>query len=395
MEKIKITLKTFFGAEQVLQEELTELGYTDSKLLNRAVQIEGTWKDVYYLNLHLRCAICVLVEFKTFRIKEEKDVYKQALKIDWTQFFTIDKSFAIRGAVNSKLFSHSQYPHLLLKDAIVDVFREKTGKRPDVQLKSPQVVFDLYIKEDFVTISLNTSGAPLFQRGYRFETGEAPMNEVIAASLIRMSGWDRKSAFMDPFCGSGTILIEAAMLAANIPSCIDRQHYAFKNFKNYDEALWDEIYAAANKRCKPFDFPIAGSDIDSEMVLITKRNLRGLPFSKFITVTTKSFEEVKKIAPNGTLICNPPYGERMGEDVNEMYAALGDWFKNELKGYQCWVISSNEEAFKNVGLKPDRKYKLYNGDLECSFRKYSIFEGFRKSVLAENNGETEVANELP
>jgi putative N6-adenine-specific DNA methylase len=247
--------------------------------------------------------------------------------------------------------------------------------------KSPQVVFDLYIKEDFVTLSLNTSGAPLFHRGYRFEVGEAPMNEVVAAGLIRLSGWDKKSAFIDPFCGSGTILIEAALLAANIPSNIERVHYAFKNFKNYNEALWEGIYHKANKRAAEFDFPIIGSDIDSEMVLMAKRNLRGLPVSRNVSITTAPFNEVKKPADKGTLICNPPYGMRIGENIEEMYAELGDWFKNELKGYSCWVISANEDALKHVGLKPDSKVKLYNGDLECSYRQYTIFDGFRKDVL--------------
>lgn len=383
MKKIKITLKTIFGLENVLQDELKELGYPNSTLQNRAVQIEGTWEDVYFLNLHVRCAICVLVEFKTFRIREEKDLYNQAMKIDWTEYFSSEKTFSIRGSVHSKLFSHTQYPYLLLKDAIVDVFRDKTGRRPDVSLKSPQVVFDLYIKDEFVTLSLNTSGLPLFQRGYRFETGEAPLNEVMAAGLIRMSGWDRKSTFMDPFCGSGTLLIEAALLAANIPSNIERQHYAFKNFNNYDPLLWEGIYHKANKKCPNFDFEIIGSDIDSEMMLMTKRNLRALPISRAVTVSTNAFEDVKKVGEKGTLICNPPYGQRIGEDVEDMYEKLGDWFKNELKGYTCWIISSNEDALKRVGLKPDSKTKIYNGDLECSFRKYTIFDGFRKEVLSK------------
>ena len=388
MENIKITLKTIFGLEKVLKEELAELGYKETEQLNRAVQLKGTWEDVYFLNLHVRCAICVLVELKTFKIRDEKDLYKQAMKIDWPSYFTIDKTFSVRGAVQSKLFSHTQYPYLLLKDAIVDVFRDQTGDRPDVSLKSPQVVFDLYIKEDFVTLSLNTSGAPLFHRGYRFEVGEAPMNEVVAAGLIRLSGWDKKSAFVDPFCGSGTILIEAALLAANIPSNIERVHYAFKNFKNYNEGLWEGIYHKANKRTEAFDFPIVGSDIDSEMVLMAKRNLRGLPISRNVTITTMPFNEVKKPADKGTLICNPPYGMRIGENIEEMYAELGDWFKNELKGYSCWVISANEDALKHVGLKPDSKVKLYNGDLECSYRQYTIFDGFRRDAMHRVSTET-------
>lgn len=385
MEQIKITIKTIYGAEEVLKEELNELGYSELTVLNRAVQLMGTWKDVYFLNLHLRCAMSILVEIKQFRIRDEKDLYKQCMKIDWTSYFSGDKTFAVKGAVQSNLFSHTQFPFLLVKDAIVDTFRDKYGDRPDVNLKSPQLVFDLYIRDANCTLSINTSGLPLFHRGYRIDTGEAPINEVTAAVLVRMSGWDRKSTFVDPFCGSGTLLIEAALLAANIPSLIERQHFAFKNLLNYKSEIWNEIQEAANFRCKGFDFQIIGSDIDSESMLRTKRNLRGLPIGRFVEVSTASFDEVKKPAENGVLICNPPYGERIGESeaVEEMYEALGDWFKNELKGFDCWVISSNQEALKRIGLKPDKKIKLYNGDLECSYRKFSIFDGFKKDQFSK------------
>ena len=393
MEKIKITLKTLFGAEEVLKDELIELGFPEVTLLNRAVQIEGTWKDVYFLNLHVRCAISVIVEIASFRISDEQDLYKKAKKIDWTQYFTSDKTFAVKGAVFSTLFSHTQYPYFLIKDAIADTFREKEGERPDVNVKKPQVMFDIYIKENQVDLSLNTSGLPLYMRGYRQEAGIAPLNEVLAAILIRMSGWDRKSTFIDPFCGSGTLLIEAAFLAANIPSCIERQHFAFKNFKNFDENLWEEIQSKATRICKEFDFDIFGSDIDSEMVLMTKRNIRPLPIARAIKLSVNSFEELNADEINSeeeknsegkykgstpTLISNPPYGERMGDEINEMYQGLGDWFKKDLKGFSCWIISSNLEAFKSVGLNPSRRIKLFNGDLECSFRQYKIFEGSRK-----------------
>ncbi len=389
MEQLTITIKTIFGVEEVLKEELNELGYNEVTVLNRAVQIQGTMADVYYLNLHLRCAMSVLVEVKKFKIRDEQDLFKQCLKIDWTSYFDIDKSFAVKGAIQSKLFSHTQFPFLLVKDAIVDTFRDKMGERPNVNIKTPQVVFDLYIKENQVTISLNTSGAPLYQRGYRTEVGEAPLNEVTAAALVRLSGWDRKSTFMDPFCGSGTILIEAALLASGIPSNIDRQHYAFKNFIGFDAALWEKIQSEAIKTCKGFDFDILGSDMDSNMMMMTKRNLRGLPIGRFVNVTTNSFQEVKKPSETGTIVCNPPYGERMGEDIEDMYQELGDWFKNELKGWNCWVISSNEEGFKSIGLKPTTKVKLYNGDLECSFREFRIFDGFRKDFLKDQNGDVE------
>jgi putative N6-adenine-specific DNA methylase len=380
--KKNITLKTFYGLEEVLKDELVELGYSDVKVLNRAVQIVGTWRDVYFLNLHSRCAISVLVEVANFSIKNEDDLYKKCMKIDWTQYFDITKTFAVKGAIFSDFFKHSQFPFLLVKDAIADTFRNKFGKRPDVHIKVPQVLFDVYINDHNVTISLNSSGVPLFQRGYRQSTGDAPLNEVVAAALVRMSGWDRKSVFLDPFCGSGTILIEAGMLAAGIPSSIERQHYAFKNFSNYDANLWDEIYEAANKRCQSLPCRIVGSDIDPDMIMKTRRNLKGIAVGRFIETDIRSFDEVKKPESTGFMVTNPPYGERMGDNIEEMYSSIGDWMKTELKGYTCWVISASEEGFKSIGLRPERRIKMYNGDLECSFRKFSIYEGSKK---AKNN----------
>lgn len=388
-EKFMITLKTFYGLEEVLSEELLELGYTDVKILNRAVQISGTWKDVYYLNLHTRCAISVLAEVAKFTIRHEDDLYKKCMKIDWTQFFDVNKTFAVKGAVFSDFFKHSQFPFLLVKDAIVDTFRDKLGERPDVHVKVPQVLFDVYINDNTVTISLNSSGVPLFQRGYRQSAGEAPLNEVVAAALIRMSGWDRKSPFMDPFCGSGTILIEAAMLAAGIPSSIERQHYAFKNFVNYDACLWEEIYDAANKRCQSLPCKIVGSDISPDMVMKTKRNLRGVAVGRFVDVEIRSFDEMKKPDGNGIMLTNPPYGERMGENIEEMYEGLGNWMKSEMQGYTCWIISASEEGFKSIGLRPERRIKLFNGDLECSFRKFSIYEGSKKGKYIQNEETSE------
>lgn len=382
-ENLMITLKTFYGLEEVLREELIELGYSEVKILNRAVQISGTWKDVYYLNLHTRCAISVLAEVAKFTIRHEDDLYKKCMKIDWTQFFDVNKTFAVKGAIYSDFFKHSQFPFLLVKDAIVDTFRDKLGNRPDVHVKVPQVLFDVYINDNTVTISLNSSGVPLFQRGYRQSAGEAPLNEVVAAALIRMSGWDRKSPLMDPFCGSGTILIEAAMLAAGIPSSIERQHYAFKNFANYDARLWEEIYDAANKRCQSLPCKIVGSDISPDMVMKTKRNLRGVAVGRFIDVEIRPFDESKKPAENGFMVTNPPYGERMGDNVEEMYESLGNWMKTEMQGFTCWVISASEEGFKSIGLRPERRIKLFNGDLECSFRKFTIYEGSKKGKYME------------
>lgn len=379
-----ITLKTFYGLEDVLKSELEEFGYTNVEVLNRAVQVKGTWRDVYFLNLNVRCAISVLVQIASFKIKSEEDLYKKALKINWKEYFSVDKTFAVKGAVFSSIFRHSQYPFLLVKDAIVDTFRKNSNERPNVNVKSPQVLFDVYINNENVTVSLNTSGVPLFQRGYRQSVGEAPLNEVVAAGLIKLSGWNKKEPFIDPFCGSGTLLIEAALIAANIPPCIERFHYAFKNFVNFNPDVWDDIYNKAEKKCNTFEPTILGFDQNPDMVLKAKRNLRGLPIGRFLKVEISDFQSIKELEiSSGVMISNPPYGERMGEGLEELYEELGDFMKNKLKGFECWIISSNVSALKSVGLKPSRKMRLFNGDLECSFRRYSIYEGSKKGKYIE------------
>lgn len=378
--KLIITLKTVYGLEDAVVEELMEMGYTEGRVGNRAVQIQGTWEDVYKLNLHCRCVISVLVQIAEFDLKNEDDLYKQCMKIDWTSIFTVDKTFAIKGAVFSDMFKHTQFPYLVVKDAVADTFRKVNGERPNVNIKTPQVMFDLYIRDKHAIISLNTSGVPLFQRGYRENVGEAPLNEVVAAGLIRLSGWDRRSTFVDPFCGSGTLLIEAAFLACGIPSNIERQHYAFKNLKNFQPELWEGMLRDAQKRVTELPCQIIGGDISDEMVLKARRNLRALPFGRFVQTQACSFQDLKVPEGGGVMITNPPYGVRMGEGIEELYENLGSWMKHSMKGFNCWVLSSSEEGFKTIGLKPDKKIKVFNGELECSFRKFSIYEGSKKNA---------------
>ncbi len=380
-KELTITLKCFFGFEETLKEELIEYGYNDVETLNRAVQIKGSWKDIYFLNLHSRCSISILVEIASFRIKTENDLYNRASKIKWSEYFDVKKTIAVKGAIYSDLFTNTHYPYLLVKDAIVDHFRELTGDRPDIEIKRPQVLIDLYISNTQVTISVNTSGNPLFQRGYRNASGEAPINEVVAASLIRMSGWDRKTTLLDPFCGSGTLLIEGALLATGIPSNIERQHYAFKNFKNFDQKLWDEIYDNATRIVRKLPCRFIGSDISDEMVLKSRRNLREFSFGRFIEISGKPFNEVTKTDEPVFIISNPPYGQRLELD-EELYSEIGTWLKHEIKEGTACIISSSEEGFKSIGLKHSKKVKVYNGNLDCSFRSYELFEGKRKDTIS-------------
>ncbi len=368
-----ITIKTVFGLEPALEQNLRELSYDDIQVINRGVQIQGTWEDVYRLNYELRCGISVLVELAHFHFTDKEDLYKNIRALGWTQLFDGRKTFAIRGFAKSELFPNTQFPLLLAKDAIVDDFRARTGSRPNVDLKNAEVVLDLHIHENQATVSINTSGDPLFKRGYRKETGLAPLNEVVAAGMIYLSGWDRKAAFMDPMCGSGTLAIEAAMIASNSPSGKLRESFTFMHLKNFDRSLWDQIVAIADNKIVRCEAKIYASDESDMMINKARRNIRTLPFARSIELQTNDFRAIKKPSENGVVITNPPYGERIGENVEQLYKDLGDWMKQQMSGFDCWILSSNKDAFKSVGLKANRTIKLFNGSLPCDFKKYEMF----------------------
>jgi putative N6-adenine-specific DNA methylase len=371
---LTITLKCFFGFEQVLKEELEELGFTDCRLGNRAVSLSGTWKDVYFLNLYSRCAISVLVEITRFAFRSEQDLYDASLSVKWSNWFHESQTFVVRGAIQTQKVRNTHYPFLLIKDGIVDHFRENNKERPSIDTKHPKIVIDLYLNDKEGVISVNTSGLPLFQRGYRTSTGIAPINEVVAASLIRLSGWDRKQAFYDPFCGSGTLLIEAALLATGIPSNIERTHYAFKNLANFDADVWDNIYENAPRVVRSLPCSISGSDISDEMVIKARRNLRGFSFGRFIEVSSKDFREITDKNGIEFILTNPPYDERMQLEDEELYQHLGTWMKHTMQEVPTWIISSNKEGFHAIGLKPSKKIEVFNGDIKCSFRRYDTYD---------------------
>lgn len=374
---MKLVAKTLFGLEEILSQELKDLGAQNIKAANRAVYFEGDKEMLYRSNLWLRTAIAILVPLTEFRFKDEKDLYRQFSKINFFDHLTLEKTFAVKGAVHSTMFRHTQFPMLVMKDAIADQFRAKYNARPDVDTVHPNVVFDVYIQENHCVVSLNSSGAPLFQRGYRRSTGEAPLNEVVAAGLIYLSGWDKNSNFIDPFCGSGTLPIEAALMANGIPSNIARKQYAFQHWADYDEALWNKIYDEAPRVPKRnLSFKIIGSDTDGEVILKARENVKALPLGKTVEFEVKDFNDVVPPEGGGTLISNPPYGERLDDyDIGDLYQAIGNFFKRKLPGYTCWLMSSNFDALKRIELKPSKKLQLYNGSLDCDFRRFDIFQG--------------------
>lgn len=379
-KNLTITLKCFFGFESVLQEELMELGYEESQKGNRAVSIQGSWKDVYFLNLYSRCAISILVEICRFPFRNEQDVYDASASIRWSSIFNEKNTIAIKGAIQTKKVRNTHYPFLLVKDGISDHFRSIGKERPSVDIKHPKVAIDLYLTDKEGIISINTSGLPLFQRGYRVATGIAPINEVVAACLIRLSGWDRKTAFYDPFCGSGTFLIEAALLASGIPSNIERSHYAFKNLNTFEAATWQEILDNSPRIVKSLPCEIGGSDISDEMVLKSRRNLRGFSFGRFVQIQSLDFKQIEASEHLGFILCNPPYDERISLENEALYQELGTWMKHKMQGVPTWIISSNEEGWNQIGLKPTKKYEVFNGDLRCNFRRYDTFAGSKSEA---------------
>lgn len=379
--KFNLVVKTFKGLEDVLLSELEELGATDIKKGNRMVEFIGDKTMMYKANFHLRTALRVLKSIAEFEVTNENELYKSIQTVDWSEYFDLRNTFAVDSVVNSKEFSHSKYVALKVKDAIVDQFREKYEKRPYVDTEDPDVRISIHISNTSCTVSLDSSGESLHKRGYRTKTNKAPLNEVLAAGMILMSGWDKKSSFIDPMCGSGTLLIEAAMIANNIPPGIYRQKFGFETWKDFDNELLEQIYEEESEENNS-DVKIIGADISEIAIRMAKENISNASLKRKIELHIKpieNFDPIKVKGENGILITNPPYDERIKKnEINNFYKVLGDIFKNRFKGFETWLISNNFDAIKNIGLKPSKKQTLFNGALECKFLNYSIYEGSKK-----------------
>ena len=377
---MKLLVKTFFGLEPVLVEELERMGAREIIPLKRAVQFEGDLKMLYRASLELRTAVRILTPIHTFRAQNEDEFYDKVKAMDWGAHLDLKKTFAVDGVTNSPIFTHSKYIALKTKDAIVDQFRDKTGRRPNVDVRNPDLRINVHIKNDFITISFDTSGEPLFKRAYREDVGEAPINEVLAAGMILLSGWRGDKDFFDPMCGSGTIPIEAAMIAKNMAPNLLRKEFGFMKWPDFDAKLWNEVVEEAKTRIIDTELFIQRTDSSFQAFRIAERNAVAAGLRDVITLKRKQFERLeKRNTEGGVLIMNPPYDVRLGvNQINEFYKSIGDRFKQSWKGVDAWIISSNLEAMKNVGLRPSRRITLFNGSLECKFQKYEMYEGTKK-----------------
>lgn len=376
---MKFIAKTVTGLEEVLSNEIKQLGGEQIKILKRAVSFEGNLKLLYRANLELRTAIRILVPIYSFRARNEHILYKRIKALDWSRYMKVNDTLAIDGTTHSEYFNHSKYVALKSKDAIVDQFREKTGRRPNVNVHSPTLRINIHIQDDEVNVSLDSSGEPLFKRGYREERLEAPLNEILAAGMILISGWNKDSDFLDAMCGSGTLPIEAGLIAKNIPSQWKRKKFGFQKWKDFDIALWHEVRNEAQARIVDFDYDIFGLDRDFRAISIARVNALSADLSEDINFQRTTFEKLEAPSSKGIMILNPPYDERLHiKNINEMYKMMGDRFKQEFKGWEVWVISSNFEALKHIGLRPSKKIRLNNGSLECKFLKFEMYEGSKK-----------------
>ena len=372
--------KTLHGLEEVLAAELHAIGAKDITILKRAVSFTGNKKLLYRANLELRTALRILVPFFTFRVRHESALYNKIKTIDWSKFMDVNDTLAIDGVTHSKYFNHSKYIALKTKDAIVDQFRDKIGKRPNVNTYNPTLRVNVHINEDQCTVSLDSSGESLHKRGYRKETQEAPINEVLAAGMILLSGWKKDCNFIDAMCGSGTIPFEALMFARNIAPQYNREYFCFKKWKDFDENLWDEVVKESKEREAEFNFKILGFDRDFQAIRIAERNLDESGLEGQIEFKRKRFESLQPPDEKGVLIINPPYDERLQDkNINDLYEMIGDRLKKAFAGYNAWIISSNMEAIKHIGLRPSRRISLYNGALDCKFLKFEMYAGSKKT----------------
>ncbi|WP_298248193.1 class I SAM-dependent RNA methyltransferase [uncultured Christiangramia sp.] len=385
MDNYRMIAKTLFGFESILAKELLDLGAMDIKEGNRMVSFVGDKGFMYKANLCLRTAIKVLKPYESFTANSEQELYDNIKKLPWEKFLDVEGSLAIDSAVHSEIFTHSQYVALKSKDAIVDRFREKFGKRPDVDLDFPDLRINIHIENNFCNVSFDSSGDSLHKRGYRTATNIAPINEVLAAGMLLMSGWDGQCDFLDPMCGSGTIPIEAAMIACNIPPNLNRKEFAFEKWNDWDEDLYEKIEASAMKKVRDFHFKIRGYDKAPSAVMKAKDNVTNANLGDFIQIEQKSFfESVKQNEGYLHMLFNPPYGERLEIDIEDFYGKIGDTLKQGYPGTHAWFIATNFDAIKSVGLRASRKIKLYNGPLEGRLLKYVLYEGSKKKSKQED-----------
>lgn len=378
--------KTLFGFEELLAKELLDMGAQDIQIGTRAVSFAGDKGFMYKANLSLRTALKILKPIYQFRAFNEQALYKGIREINWSQYLNTNQTFVVDVTLHSENFKHSQFVALKTKDAIVDQFREQGGARPSIDKDHPDLRINVHIDREQVSVALDTSGASLHHRGYRRVTNIAPINEVLAAGMLLLAGWKGESDFMDPMCGSGTLLVEAAMIACNIPANINRKEFAFEKWSDWDNDLFDTIIDSLMKKTREFHYTIKGFDKAPSAVAKARENVQNANLDDYVRIEQANFFETEK-ETQGLLhmVFNPPYGERLEIQLERFYRELGDTLKQSYPGTDAWFITANLEGLKHVGLKPSRKIKLFNGSLESRLVKYELYAGSRRTKFQNTN----------
>lgn len=379
---LQIVIKTLPGLERVLAREVRQLGGREVQEVRRGIVCKGDLGFVFKCNLWLRTALRVLVQLDRFQVRDEKNLYKKVYETPWEKYFDSDKTIAIDATVHSDRFRNSLFVAQKTKDGIVDRFRDQSGKRPSVDLKNPDIRINVHIQNHFCTLSLDSSGESLHKRGYRVEVDKAPLGEVLAAGILSLMDWQGKGPLLDPMCGSGTFLTEAALFASNVPVNVFRKQFSFQNWKDYDAALFDTIFESSMKKENRDLPPIYGFDIDPQIGAKARRNVKNALMEDVIKVQKRNFlnwPEDEKVAPGTTLIMNPPYDLKLEADIPELYKGIGDSLKQHFSGCTAWVFTASAEGLKHLGLKPTKKIPLKNAKLDSWLVRYDLYEGSKKA----------------
>ncbi len=383
MEEFEIIAKTFQGLEGILAEELRELGAENVRPGCRMVSYTGDKEMLYRSNLCLRTATRVLKPIKSFRAESADEVYEAVKAMDWQEYLDTETTFAVDSVVYSTEFRHSKFVAYRVKDAIADHFTEKTGSRPNIRITNPDLRLHIHVAEQDCTLSLDSSGDSLHRRGYRQEQGTAPLNEALAAGIILSTGWRGECDFIDPMCGSGTLPIEAALIARNIAPGVYRKSFAFEKWRDFDHNLLEHVYND-DSREREFTHRIYAYDNSRDALLTTVRNVRAAGLSNIITVAQQDIKDFARPKERAIMVMNPPYGERMAQpNLLALYETIGERLKHQFEGNEAWVLSCHRECFDAIGLKASLRLPLFNGPLECELRKYQLFSGKYNEARAD------------
>jgi putative N6-adenine-specific DNA methylase len=382
---MRILAKTNYGLEELLEQEFIQLGFQDIQRHTRAISGKGNLELLYRLNYESRYALRVLVPLMEGDAGDQEQLYKLVQKVDWSQYITCDSLIAFDSSENQSSFNNTMFISMKAKDAVVDQMRTADGKRPTVSIENPDLLVNLHIFKNRCIISLDASGYSLHKRGYKAANVMAPLNEVLASAIIKLSGWDMQHSFVDGMTGSGTIAIEAALMARNYPAGYFSDGFAFQRWRNYDKNLWKRVVERANEKITDSDAKIFAVEMDTRAYEAARTNIEEAGLTDAIELVKADFFQFQHNQEKGVLLLNPPYGERLSlEDVQAFYKRIGDTLKNNYKGFEAHIITSNSDGLKSIGLKTSKKTILFNGGVECRLLKYELYDGTRKIRPADS-----------